>query len=521
MPTRPLMASTDSRPRVDSRTVHGIAEGARPGLATIRRTVDRLLGSDLTAAQREALDLIEGTVLDLQTLLQDVEDLAAIDDGSLTLGSQEFDLHSLVRETIRQARPQAGVRGLEIGLTGVRTIPSQVKGDAGRLRQVLSHLLGNAIQSTMAGGVGLTTSMVGESEEEAIVRFEIRDTGVGIGVEDLARVFEPFEKAGFAGRGGAGLGLTISRRLVEAMGGEMVVESSSGTGSVFAFNLPLAKTAAPRVAEDVPSGPAWVLVISDQAGSGDAVSAILAGQGHVPTLHPDADLAAGSLRRSETEKPDSIVIAHSRPFEIAERVVHDATLRETPVLLISPDGLRGEGETCARLGVQGYLAQPISPIDLSEALALIRSGGTGTLVNRHLLRERRRRLNLMLVESSPGRRATFLRLMEPLGHQVAVCSNAGDALVEITKGGVDTVVVGAELVDTDALTLARAVRRWEAGAGSRTRLVATVPIGSDDDVRRYRAAGFDAVQTKNASTLDLYSALFDPITPQNPFTVAG
>ncbi len=506
------MTSTETGIPVDRTTVHGVSEGVRPGLAVVRRLVDRLMGTDLDPEQSRSLSQIEETILGLQGFIQDLVDLADLESGSPTLVEQPFDLPSLVREVVRTVRPAVEKRGLDLSLVGVRHLPGQVRGDVGRLRQILGHLLSNAIDATISGVVNLTVALLEETDDGTTVRFEVGGTGAGIDPDDFDRLFRPVETVGFRATRGAGLGLAVPRRLVQAMGGELTVEPRNGSGSAFCFELRFAKVVERVDPPDTSADPAWVVVISETDDPIPPVIAALREEGHTIAVYPSSEMALASIRPDDPARPDVVMLAHGQAFEIAERIIPDPRLGRSPLLLVSADGHRGEGEKCLRMGIQGYLTEPVSPIDAIEAVALLRTGVAQALVTRHLLRERRTAMNILLVENHPTRRARILRTLEPLGHEVTVCSMVSDALVEVTKGGWEVVAVSSDLNDSDALAFARAVRRWETGAGSRVRMVAGVPMNSEDDQRRYRAAGFDAIGPRSQSPVDLYRMMTGGMT---------
>ncbi len=491
-------------------TIAKVGGSAQPSLAAIRRNADHLLSGELAEEQRAALVEIEGAVMRLQTMFSDLADLAALEAGSFLPTETEFHLADAMREAVRVMRPQAMERGIDLSAAGLRTLPKMVIGDPGRLRQVLQHLLSNAIEATASGVVSLTTSTIADRADGAAVRFEIWDTGSGIATDDLERIFDPFETASnFPTFGGPGLGLTVADRLVQAMGGTISVQSRPDTGSVFSFELTFQKPEQPSTRIDLKQGPAWIVVISDAAGPSH-LAPLLERFGHTVTAFAAPETAAASLGLDESLLPDLIIIAPTgRPFDMARRVAESPMLGRVPMLMVAPDGIRGEAVTCEALGLDGYLAQPVSPVDLMESVDLLRSRNrrAGSLVTRHLLRERRGSLKILVVDGSPTRRGALLRNLEPLGHRVEAVTNGSLGLAAITTGGYDAVIIDDEIDDLDCLSLARAIRRWQVGVGQKIRLVGVVPLGRAVDERRYRAAGLDDVVPRSAGLEHVHSAL--------------
>ncbi len=504
------MASTSKAQVQNPVAIERVGSGAQHGLARIRRTLDHLLGGELSEDQRISLGRVEDSVVSLQSLMSDVMDLAAIEEGKLSPASTPFSLADTLREAVRTVRPLAEARGLELSAIGLRSMPPALIGDPGRLRQVLQHLLENAIEATASGVVSLTAAVVEDRDHDARIRFEVWDTGSGIAEEDLDRIFEPFQRSLIGGSEGAGLGLTVSDRIVALLGGQLRVQSRPDTGSVFSFELDFPKPDSMPEPPAIKTGPAWVVVISDVVGPNDRVTTVLERLGHAVTVHASPELASASLGLTDSDLPDVLVLAPgSRPLEVAARVTGDRILARVPTVLVSPDGLRGEGGGCEALGIDAYLAQPVSPVDLAETIGLLRSRvrRTGPLVTRHQLRERRGSLKILLVDGSPTRRASIMRQLEPLGHRVGVAPNGSIGLAEITRGGFDAVVIDDEVGDLDCLALARAIRRWETTGSGKMRIVATTQLANAADDRRYRAAGFDSCLPRNSAIERLHAAL--------------
>ncbi|MEJ7659272.1 MAG: ATP-binding protein [Hymenobacter sp.] len=208
-----------------------------------------LAKTPLNPQQQEFVRTIRSSGSHLLGVLNDVLDVAKINADKLTLEATAFDLHESVQQAVATLALEAQDKGLAFGFRAFAPgEPCWVLSDPFRLNQVLLNLLTNAIKFTPGGSVWLRSYLVGETEEELLVRFEVRDTGIGISADALGRIFESFTQA-YADTtrryGGTGLGLTISRALVAQLGGELHVRSQLGQGSTFSFTLPLVKTQAP------------------------------------------------------------------------------------------------------------------------------------------------------------------------------------------------------------------------------------------------------------------------------------
>jgi PAS domain S-box-containing protein len=203
-----------------------------------------LMDTDLTEEQREYAETVRASGENLLTIINDILDFSKIEAGKLELEETDFDLQGVVEETIDLFAAAADAKGLELASLIEQGVPTALRGDAGRVRQVLVNLLGNAVKFTEEGEVVLRGSLAEEDESAAVVRIEVRDTGIGMSEEQQARLFESFTQADASTTrryGGTGLGLAISKQLVEMMGGEIGVGSQPGAGSTFWFTLKLAK----------------------------------------------------------------------------------------------------------------------------------------------------------------------------------------------------------------------------------------------------------------------------------------
>ena len=211
---------------------------------------DLLLDTTLTPEQKEYAETVRRCGEVLLDIVNDILDFSKIEAGKLTLETIDFDLRTMVEEVLDLFAQSAEQKGLELGCLLQAETPTAVRGDPGRLRQVLVNLVGNAVKFTQQGGVMIRVARVEESAEDAMIGFSVSDTGIGISPEAQARLFEAFSQVDSSTTrkyGGTGLGLAICRQLVELMGGQIGVESVPGQGSIFQFTVPLAKQ--PTVSE--------------------------------------------------------------------------------------------------------------------------------------------------------------------------------------------------------------------------------------------------------------------------------
>ncbi|MCW5632614.1 MAG: PAS domain S-box protein [Rubrivivax sp.] len=334
-------------------------------------------GDELDPRAKTGLEAIHTSGEHLLALIVDILDLASIEAGKLELGPEPIDLHAFVHGIADIMRVKAEDKGLTFAWRVTPERPVRVMADGRRLRQVLINLLGNAVKFTDRGEVRLAVQTTRLDLHRACVRFEVHDSGAGIAPGDLERVFQPFEQAGDRRRraGGTGLGLAISRQLVGLMGGEILVESTLGQGSVFRFEvaLPLAQGESPTAAKRVPAGYEGprrrVLVVDDVAGNRSMLGALLS------VLGFDVDEAADgqqALDRVQARAPHLVLMDAAMPvmdgLEATRRLRAREGGRELPIVIVSAAVSEADRHRCIEAGASGFIAKPVDRDTLLEAL---------------------------------------------------------------------------------------------------------------------------------------------------------
>ena len=323
--------------------------------------LERMFG-DINARQEEYLRDIHGSGQHLLELLNEILDLSKVEAGRMELEYAEVDLPALLQAAAAMLRERAAARGIDLRVDVAPGV-GEVYVDELRLKQVVLNLLTNAVKFTEEGGsVALGARRVGPE-----VHVAVSDTGVGIPEEDRERIFESFQQGG---RGasreeGTGLGLTLSRRIVELLGGRLWLDSTVGTGSTFTFSLPARVEPAPRRSQ-ASSTEAEVVVIEDDRASLDLITAYLSGAGVRVTAAHDAGGGLAAVRRS---RPAAVLLDIRLPgmdgWSVLEALKADATTRDIPVVVVS---MVDEPARGAVLGAAAYLVKPISRHDLHDAL---------------------------------------------------------------------------------------------------------------------------------------------------------
>jgi PAS domain S-box-containing protein len=345
-----------------------------------------LAATPLAPAQQEMVRSIRGGAESLLAIIDDLLDLAKIEAGKLRLEPADFDFRAVIEETVALLAPEARAKGVAVGCAFDPAPPPRLFGDGGRVRQVLTNLLGNAVKFTARGEIRIVVRTTAAAPGRIALRTEVRDTGVGIAPAAQARLFQPFmqEDASTTRRfGGTGLGLAISRQLVELMGGAIGCESAPGRGSVFWFEIAFAPGAAapPTVAPAAPGRARRLLLVEDNPANQRVAALMLAQLGH------EADLAASgheALRRLAAGDYAAVLMDCQMPgldgYETTRRIRAGALPgidARVPIIALTAYALAGDRARCLAAGMEDHLAKPLRPAELAAALARCGLGGGG------------------------------------------------------------------------------------------------------------------------------------------------
>jgi CheY-like chemotaxis protein len=343
------------------------------------------------AEQREQLLVAQGAAGSLITILNDILDLSKIEAGKMTLEKIDFDLAGVVRDSIRIFDSAVREKHLDVRLSIAPGCPEWARGDPARVRQVLVNLIGNAVKFTNEGCVDVLVERAGP----AGLQFVVRDTGIGIPPEKLGAIFNAFTQAdGSHTRrfGGTGLGLTITRRLVDLMGGRVWAESGIGQGSRFFFELPMGVGCAPAASRqedalvEAPPLKLHVLVAEDNAVNQKVILAVLGRQGFSVTLASNGKEAWGHFRDGrfdlilmDVQMPEMDGLQATRLIREEEK--RHASGERIPILALTAHASLAQHEECLAVGMDGILTKPLNvPSLLREIRAIVPQEGRRTMV---------------------------------------------------------------------------------------------------------------------------------------------
>ncbi len=483
--------------------------------------IDVLLDSDLDADQRRSADLIKTSAVSLLSLLNDVLDFSRIEAEGLRLEETRFDIHALVDSVVRVMAVSAFEKGVEMAYDIRPDVPRFLRGDPGRLRQVLSNLVGNAVKFTMSGEIVVTVSLDGPIADDVGLACSVRDTGVGISHERLESIFEDYTQSSITTAreyGGTGLGLAISRRLAHMMYGDIRVESEEGSGSTFSLSVRM-KSDERRVMP-VKANPTFsglrILVVGNNGASRRIICDILGHVGIETSEAWDGD-SARELLLAQDEPCHIAMIDSYLPgrdgFDLARSLRTRSETESVEVMILTSAGQRGDAARCRDLGVAAYLTKPVSRSDLLEAVAVVRQGSdratenkAADLVTRHSIVESREKLQVLVVEDNPVNQAVASSMLRKRGHVVEIVDNGRDAVDAVRRGSHHVVLMDVQLPIMDGFEATTAIRSTPSPEAS-VPIVAVTAYGVEGVRDRCLAAGFDRFLLKPFQPHELFAAV--------------
>ncbi len=473
-----------------------------------------LLDTSLTPEQREYAEVIDHSGRALLEIINDILDFSKIEAGRVDLEIVDFDLRRAVREVLGSFAEAAQAKGLELLCLIRHDVPSALRGDPGRLRQVLTNLVGNAVKFTERGEVVLRVTLDEPGEGAVAVRFEVRDTGIGIDPELKPRLFQSFVQAdGSASRryGGTGLGLAISRRLVSMMGGTIDVESRPGRGATFWFTVRL-ELQGPEGAASTAGAPTRlagrrVLVVDDNATNRQILKQQLGYWGLRTTAVESGARALAALREAAARGPgyDLAILDMKMPemdgLDLARAIKEEPSLLAVKLVLLTSFGQRGHGAEAARIGISAYLTKPVDEADLYDCLVEVMDEGRRKraphLVTRHTLRELRplAGARVLVAEDNEVNQKVAVRILEKLGYRVEVADDGREALEACARAAYDAVLMDGQMPGMDGYEATRRIREREAG-GRRLPIIAMTASAMKGDREKCLEAGMDDYVSK-------------------------
>lgn len=504
---------------------------------------DLVLQTDLTGEQRRHIDIIKSSASGLLTLINDLLDFSKIEAGKLELEEVEFDLRECIEKSAALLTQQAQAKGLILTNLIQNDVPSRLSGDPGRLRQIIINLLGNAIKFTHTGEVVLSVKKLQDESGNCVrLHVEVADTGVGLSTKAQARLFQPYNQADASTSrryGGTGLGLTISKELVEAMGGKIGVKSQEGKGSVFWFTANFRKPVAVstmraptqidlrglRVLVADGNIPARVSLVDQLISLGMEVQSIGNGTAALQMIRS----AAGTNFHFDMVLMD-MFLPNLKGEELGRELKSHPETRNTVLVILTSAGVRGDAQRLNQLGFAGYFGKPIPPGDLENALKAVMATQSldeqerlrAGLVTKYTLSSMRRKLSrLLLVEDSRVNQEIMQNMLFKLGYSADVADTGRAAIEAVSRQDYGLILMDLHLPDISGVEAIEAIRAL-VGARAKTPLIVLTAGASDEEIARCRALAVDEFMIKPVESTALdeilkrYNLSSNPLAEHSP-----
>ena len=524
-----LRDAAEAANRAKSEFLANMSHEIRTPMNGVMGMIELALDARPSAEYVECLNMARKSADALLAVINDILDFSKIEAGKLEVDAGVFDLNELLEDTVKAFALRAAEKAIELTCEMYPDVPAMVRADAGRLRQVITNLLGNALKFTTHGEVGLRVTRETAPEHELQLHFIVTDTGIGIPGEKQRLIFDAFSQADTSMSrryGGTGLGLTISSRLVQLMGGRIWVESEPGRGSSFHFTVTLG-----IVPEEHGAGSPEIdslrgiriLVVDDNATSRRILAETLVRWGMTVAVAADGTDALAKLAQgAQTGQPFLLVLADARMpamdgLALAQRIRSSAELTDSKVvLMLDSPGQRTGGTQFRELGIVSYVMKPVSRAALAKVLlraldaALYGAGSDVPSQNAACSAVETPPagpLRILLAEDNKINQLVARRLLEKHGHTVTVAANGYEAINLLNREDFDLVLMDVQMPEMDGFEATAAIRLKENGTGRRIPIIAMTAHAMKGDQQRCLQAGMDSYVTKPITPAVLLSAI--------------
>ncbi len=490
-----------------------------------------LLNTELNEEQRDFLTTIKESAYGLLALINDILDFSKIEAGKLDLSEEEFDIRTLIETTAEGLAHKADEKDLELAVFIDPDLPTNVIGDPGRVRQVLTNLLGNAVKFTHKGEIVVESKLLDSFDDTLKIQFSVRDTGIGIPKEKLDLIFKEFTQAdGSTTRkyGGTGLGLSISKKLTEMMGGKIWVESEVNKGSTFYFTVTLKpgkKKIAKRLIELEEIHNLRVLIVDDNKTNRFILQQILTNWNFRPEACEGGKEAIVRLKKAKQEgDPFAIVLLDMQMPEwdgemTAKAIIKEPELKDAKIIILTSLGHRGDASYLKQLGCSAYLVKPVKQSHLFNTIVNVlqqtvedrpeaaEKEEEEKFITSHVIEEQiRQGIRILLAEDNMINQKVARKIIEKKNYALDIVNNGKEAYKAALRQHYDIILMDVQMPVMDGIEATQKIRAKLDGH-RHIPIIAMTAHAMKGDREKCLAAGMDDYISKPIKPDDLYAMI--------------